>query len=209
MRGILAVEDFIKLAAGLMAGLFVLAIFWVYVMNMVSSECWKDTIGPFNENILGTKSLQPPLGTKDSFMVSLKLDGGCLQGIYFLDGEFRCSDACETGLSTDLWGAWKHKFGSGIVEDCKTDCSKYCSGKECILLMPLPGDISKGLLDLNKPRVYGSGEYRFQWNDAWSWSKSHDVSIKPGDGYICLVFSRLGDGMTYEVKPTDNAGECS
>ncbi len=209
MRGILAVEDFIKLAAGLMAGLFVLAIVWIYVMDIVSTDCWKDAIGPFNENLLGTKSLQTPLGTKESFIVPLNLDKTCVQAVYFISGEFRCSKACEMGMSTDFWGLWKHKFGSGIVEDCKSDCSKYCSSKECILLIPLPSDISKGLLDLNKPRVYGSGESSFQWGTAWSWSTAHDVSIKPADGYKCLIFSRLGDSKTYEVKPSNNTGECS
>ena len=137
MRGILAVEDFIKLAAGLMAGLFVLAIIWIYVMDIVSTDCWKDATGPFNENILGTKSLQTPLGTKESFIVPLNLDKTCVQAVYFISGEFsefRCSDACKMGVN-EYWYRWDDKLSSSTVESCKEDCAKYCMGKECILLM--------------------------------------------------------------------------
>lgn len=207
MRGTLSVEDFIKLAAGLLAGLFVLVIVWIYVANIISTQCWKDAMAPFDEALLGTKSLQAPLGNKDSFSVQLNLDKECLQEIFFLHGKYSesdCGDACTKGIKEGWIVDDKHK--SSVVQDCMIDCAKYCAGgKGCIMLMPLP-KFTSNFIALNKPRVYGSGDYKFQY--PFNPSEWKNKTIKPGSSERCIVFTKLGDGRTYSVNPTANAGEC-
>jgi len=213
MRGILAVEDFIKLAAGLAAGLFVLAVIWVYVSQFISTDCWKSTFSPFDDALLGIRTLQAPLGSKESFIIPLNMNSKCLQSIYFLDGNANCGFACTTGLNSaswyEFWTLWHdNKYASSVVNDCMVSCQKYCTNKQCIMLMPLPGDIKTAEIDIDKPKIYGSGDYLFHFGAAWSWSRSNDKSIKPEDEYKCLIFKKLSDGKTYQVTPSNNAGDC-
>jgi hypothetical protein len=210
MRGELSVDDFLKMAAGVIVGIIILYIMWVFVSNYTSTECWKSTAKPFDELILGTKSLQSGFGSSD-FVVALNLksyqdtDKHCLQEIFFIRGQYResiCEDDCQKGVSSSWWRQ-DRTHQSSIVSSCKEECSKNCKDSDCILLMPKPTFVQSYILSLNKPKVYGSGNYGFTWDSKWD-----QTTLVPGGDERCIVFTMQEDGKTYFVEPTTDAGRC-
>ena len=210
MKGQLPAFKWVQIAIGVIAGLLVLFVVLTLVINFTSTDCWRKTLAPFDDAFLGIRNLQPPFGSKGSFTVVPYLDDQqkCLKDIFFVRGqysEYYCSKACEKGINEGV--IWDDKLKSSAVESCKEECGKNCkseAGKErsCIILIPMPTFFQSSIMAFNKPRIYGSGDYKLGWDAKWD-----TQTINTTSKVACLVFTRSSDGE-YKMEVKENAGEC-
>jgi len=205
MRGVFAVEDWIKIAGGLLFGLLVLIIVCVFVMNAMSSDCWKGVTGSFDASLTDVSNMKLPLGNQDEFKVKLNLNGNFLEGIYFTTSRFKCNIACEAS-----------RLSSSDVGKCKDECQKSCDARACIIVVPSklkmhPVD-SNYLVSRNKIRIYNGGDYKFTFsaNILSKVDAEKNVVLKPGYSEKCLVFSRNTDkdGKGYNVEARATEAGC-
>jgi hypothetical protein len=199
MRGILSVDDFIKLAAGLIAGLLVLAVIWIVVSNYVSTLCWRNEVKPFDDNILGVQSIQGGLGSKDRFIIYLSVGSPCLKEISLSKNRYYCDSRCKaSGLS------------SSVVESCSQDCYSKCDNG-CIALIPTGQfikDALSGDFGFNSPRIYGSSDYKLTWDSVWDNQRITGAKNAKGKNWKCMIFQKSASSKEYSITVQDDDSSC-